>query len=1131
MKNALSGRIRLGAFQLDLKAGELHKDDHRIRLQEQPFQVLQMLVERAGVVVSRDEIQNKLWPNDTVVEFDHGINTAIKKLRIALNDSAEKPKYIETVARRGYRLMVPVEWPSVSSDTDPSSSEVSGGGDATAVKHKFESTSLTGKTVSHYRVLNIIGGGGMGVVYRAEDLKLGRAVALKFLPEELGSDPIALGRFTREARTASTLNHPNICTIHEIEEHEGQPFIVMEYLEGHTLRDLVAFTLVSSPLDRTRKPTLPLVKVLDIAIQIAEGLEAAHEKGIIHRDIKPANIFVTKGGQVKILDFGLAKLITATRETASEIVQRQGNKDAASLGTTLRPESDSNLTRVGLSIGTAGYMSPEQIEGTQLDARTDLFCFGLVLYELVSGQKAFIGATRDSLRDAILHRDPIPVRELNPDVPPKLEAVVTKCLQKDRERRYQHASEITKDLKQLRRETGSGILPQKQVADRIAQIEKIVPRPPQVEPENTKPGLPGKWLRKGSLAALVFAVAAGLWYWQSHRPRLLTADDTIVVADFANSTGDPVFDDALKTALTVDLQQSPSLKLLSDPKVSAALKGMNRSANESLTFDLAREVCLRTNSTAVLQSSIADVGNRYRLAFKVVNCRTGIMLANADAEAENRNQIVRVMGEAGDRLRAQLGEPKTSLEQFKRPLDEATSSSPEALQAFTRARKAQMEGPTAALPYLRRAVELDPNFAVAYMGLGVTYHNLGEVSLAIQNLRMAYQLRNRLPDRQRLAIETHYYSDVTGELEKAIQAYTELDQRYPGSWVQHNNVGELYIKLGQFEKSAAEEQESLRMMPDTAQSYNNLMLDYVAMNQLDDAQATFSEARARKVDGSDMRATAYMLAFLQRNNGGMQEQSEWAKGKSGIEDVLLSYQSDTEAYFGRMSKARQLSARAVESARQANAPETMASWKTREALREAEIGNTPRAREAMADARNQDTGRDADIMAAVTFARAGELPQAQQLVDKLDRDFAQDTLIQGFWLPTVRAAIELDRNPERAIAWLQAALPYELSSQPNPRSGRIDPMYPVYVRGLAYLKAGQGEKAAAEYQKMLDHPGVMLNFVTGALAHLQLGRALAMSGDKAGARKSYQDFLTLWKDADPDIPIYKQAKAEYAKLQ
>ena len=284
--------------------------------------------------------------------------------------------------------MVPVEWPSVSSDTDPSSSEVSGGGDATAVKQQFESTSLTGKTVSHYRVLNIIGGGGMGVVYRAEDLKLGRAVALKFLPEELGSDPIALGRFTREARTASTLNHPNICTIHEIDEHEGQPFIVMEYLEGHTLRDLVAFALVSSPLDKTRKPTLPLVKVLDIAIQIAEGLEAAHDKGIIHRDIKPANIFVTKGGQVKILDFGLAKLVTATRETASEILQRQGEEDAASLGTTLRPELDSNLTRVGISIGTAGYMSPEQIEGTQLDARTDLFCFGLVLYELVSGQKS-----------------------------------------------------------------------------------------------------------------------------------------------------------------------------------------------------------------------------------------------------------------------------------------------------------------------------------------------------------------------------------------------------------------------------------------------------------------------------------------------------------------------------------------------------------------------------------------------------------------------------------------------------------------------------------------------------------------------------------------------------------------------
>ncbi len=1126
MKNTLPGRVRFGAFQLDLKAGELHKDDRRIRLQEQPFQVLQMLVEREGEVVSREEIQNKLWPNDTVVEFDHGINTAIKKLRIALNDSADKPKYIETVARRGYRLMVPVEWPSAGSDSDVSRPDPVRGGGETGVKPQLESTSLIGKTVSHYRVLNVIGGGGMGVVYRAEDLKLGRAVAVKFLPEELGSDAVALGRFTREARTASTLNHPNICTIYEIEEHDGQPFIVMEYLEGHTLRDLIAFGSVSSPLDKSRKFSLPLAKILDTAIQIGEGLEAAHDKGIIHRDIKPANIFVTRQGQVKILDFGLAKLVTATRETATEALQVR-DEDTAQLKPTLRSELDSNLTRAGVSIGTAGYMSPEQIEGIQLDARTDLFCFGLVLYELCTGQKAFIGATRDGLRSAILQQIPVPVRELQSEIPAKLEAVVTLCLQKDREKRYQHASEIIRDLKQLRRERGSGVLSQEQVAERIAQAQKNTARLAAAGPGNDKPGPRRKWLTKASLAVLLIATAAvGLWYWWLHRTRALTREDAIVVADFVNSTGDPVFDDALKTALIVDLQQSTTLKLLSDVKVNGALKAMNHSPGERLTFDLAREVCLHTNSAALLESSIADVGNNYRLALKVVSCRTGVTLASTEAEIENRKQIVKVLGEAGNRLRAQLGEPKASLQKSTRPLDEATSSSPEALQAFTQARKAQKEGPPAALPYLKHAVELDPNFAAAYAALGVTYHNLGEVSLAMQNMTTAYQLRNRLPDMQRLDIEAHYYADVTGQLEKAIEVYNEWDQRFPGSWVPHNNVGELLLKEGRFDKSSAEELESLRIRP-SSQSYNNLMIDYIEMYQLDDAQATFKEAVTKNVDGSDLRATAYILAFLRKDDAGMQKQLAWAKGKAGVEDVLIVCQSDTEAYYGRFHKARELSQEAAELAKRASAPEAAAGWIVEAALREAEIGNADRARQGAAAALALSTGRDVTLSAALTLARIGDTARATDLVNQISHQFPQDTSVQAYAVPTIRAAVVLEEgsDPNTAVELLKATSDYEFGGL------GLGSLYPVYVRGQAYLILKQGDKAAVEFKKVIDHPGIVQNGVIGALAYLQLGRAQAMMGDKAAALKSYQDFLALWKGADPDIPIYKQAKAEYEKVR
>jgi serine/threonine protein kinase/Tol biopolymer transport system component len=423
--------VGFGPFRLDLKAGELHKDGHRIRLQEQPFQVLKMLLERPGEIVTREAIRQKLWPNDTIVEFDHSINAAIKKLRSALGDSAEEPRFVETVARRGYRLLVLAEREEAKSAGPTATAETPSESDS-------ETENLIGKRVSHYRILGLLGGGGMGVVYRAEDLKLGRRVALKFLPEELGNDAKSLKRFEGEARAASSLDHPNICTIYEFGEHEHQPFIVMQLLEGETLRDRIA-----------RVGALPILELLDVAIQIAHGLGTAHEKGIIHRDIKPANIFVTSQGQAKILDFGLAKF--AERDDSPS----NSEKGVCAEGPTSIPPAgliaEGALSRTGVAMGTAAYMSPEQVRGEKLDARTDLFSFGLVLYEMVTGRQAFAGETLAQLHAAILNQTPISASQLSAQATPELEAIISQALEKDREKRYQRASDFRADLEGLYR--------------------------------------------------------------------------------------------------------------------------------------------------------------------------------------------------------------------------------------------------------------------------------------------------------------------------------------------------------------------------------------------------------------------------------------------------------------------------------------------------------------------------------------------------------------------------------------------------------------------------------------------------------------------------------------------------------
>jgi serine/threonine protein kinase/tetratricopeptide (TPR) repeat protein len=972
----------------------------------------------------------------------------------------------------------------------------------------------SGTRLGHYEIRSKIGAGGMGEVYLAIDTELDRTVAIKILPAALAADGQRLQRFIQEAKAASALNHPHILTIYEIGVTGDSRFIATEFIDGDTLRPHIG-------------AGMKLAEVLEIAIQACGALSAAHAAGIIHRDIKPENIMVRRDGYIKVLDFGLAKLTEPKGSTTDNEA----------------PTKAMVNTGAGTVMGTANYMSPEQAKGTHVDERSDLWSLGAVLYEMVTGHVPFAGETPTETISLILQREPAPLVRYAHEVPDELERIAAKALTKDREERYQTAKDMLIDLRHLKRKL-----------EVDAEIDRTVP--PELRAAVLTGGH-GTATASGAVAAtavastshgassaeyivseirrhktgavliaalLIVGVAVAAFLYFSRKKPALTEKDTVLLADFVNTTGEPVFDGTLKQALAVQLGQSPFLNIFPDERVNETLRFMGRAPNERITKDVAKEICARQGIKAMIVGSIAGLGSHYVVTLEAINAQAGDAIAREQAEAENKEQVLKALGQAASQLREKLGESLSSIKKFDAPIEQATTSSLEALKAFSQGNEQRTVGNQAeAISFFKRAVELDPNFAMAYARLAVAYSNQFQTELAAQYSQKAYDLRDRVSERERFYISEKYTSYVTGDREEAINVLKAWTQSYPNDYIPHNNLSANYSLFGQYEDALKESREAVRLSPNNTTAQGNYVEGFIKLNRFDEARQTLEQTLGQNPERGIYHFYSYELAFMRGDQDTMKKDLDWWTKRPNETDPL-EYQVGTASFYGQWQKAQDFSRRSIEMMLAQDRKENAGQTETFISFFEAVLGRCQQAKERVARGLALSRDRISLGSAALTLAYCNDPGQAQSLADELQKRFPKDTPTIGVLIPMFRATMEMNRgNTAQAIEILRPAGRFEL--------GNVAGFWMTYIRGQIYLRQKAGNEAAAAFQKILDHRGIEPMSPLYPLAHLGLARASVLSGDTAKARKEYQDFLAVWKDADSDLPVLQQAKDEYEKLK